>query len=204
MTIALAVVTSLIFAGTSLWCLFRLVTRGSALADRIQDLGHLVMSLLMIAMPWSWHPLLPPLVSLAAVAIMCATTFVSMLLHRVQRRRAAGWAVPPRLLCDVLMNTTMIWMLIHMVVGTTGSTVGTVESESHHGHQGTGGATLMETAPIMLGALLVVATVAFVIAGVKRARTASRPSRPAEHAGATTSYAVMSAGMALGVLGMTI
>lgn len=201
---------SVLFGVAAIYFLFRILVARSGI-DRIHNGAHLVMSVVMLAMPWSWYDAIPA--ALQIVFFTAAAGWYVYLLLFLPRAGAAaevgdhrrGWLV----WYHAAMMTAMVWMAVAMTARTPSPVMG-MSGMDHAQHlQGNGGAQMMTgmqpwAVPISWGAGIFFAVLAVWFLGwfiAQASRFSSRPPAVASTGLADTgSYVLMAAGMATAFL----
>jgi Domain of unknown function (DUF5134) len=175
--------------------------------DRVSNLVHAVMAVVMLAMPWSWYAVFPVA---AQIAFFTAATFWYLYLALFRPSVAAAPATdhhrhPAVLVYHAVMMLAMVWMAVAMTPVAAASGMDDMGGMSMgHGTDSmpmTGSADWALVITWAFGLLFVVAALWFLIAALRRAITATRLSG---HAGIvildTLATALMAAGMACSFL----
>ncbi len=197
---------SILFAATGIYYLVRVVIAISWI-DRINNLTHVLMSIVMISMPWGWYSVFPASAQIV-VFTLAALWYVFLALFRPGSEAAllAGHhSSSARLLWyHAFMMATMAWMAVAM------SPSGPSMNMDTHGttsmSMGSDGMTMTGSAPwaivvsIVLGVVFAIAAAWFIVHLVIHAgRRASGP-HPVLAILDVAAGAVMPSGMAVAFL----
>lgn len=204
--------TTVLFAATGIYCLWGAVT-AHRLESRVGFGVHLLMSLVMLAMPWSWYTRIPTwaVVTVFAAAALWYVYLAGAGSHGGDPEAEASHHGGPRgALYHAGMMASMVWMAVAMgamarspAVGAMGGDVtgthampGMEMSGADHA-QMVGLTTPGRTLSIVLGILFAGAAVSF-LARLIRSRT--EPATRSSHRGYLLLNTVMAVGMALSFL----
>lgn len=192
---AVSVILTIVFAVTGTGYLLRVV-RGSGSGDgigRMSDVMHVVMSMAMLAVPWSWGmTYLPPGLQMLVFGLATAFYLALFVAGPVSAEATDHHAGRATLAYHVVMMGSMIVMAVMM------SGMGSGGSMSMPGMDMSGGATDMGGATSWTRVASVVFAVVLAAGALWQLVRLVRPAH--EHSGARVDAAlllVMSAGMAL-------
>lgn len=199
---------SVLFGVAAIYFLFRILVARTGI-ERIHNGVHVAMSVVMLAMPWSWYDAIPA--ALQIVFFTAAAGWYVYLLLFLPRAGAAaevgdhrrGWLV----WYHAAMMTAMVWMAVAMTARTPSPVMG-MSGMDHAQHLPSGGAQMTGMQPWAVplswvaGIFFAVSAVLFL--GWFIAQAGRHPSRPPAVASAgladTGSYVLMAAGMATAFL----
>ncbi len=197
---------SILFATTGIYYLVRVVIAISWI-DRINSLTHVLMSIVMIAMPWGWYSVFPTVAQIVAFTL-AALWYVFLALFRPGGEAAllaSHHSSSARLLWyHAFMMATMVWMAVAMSPSGPSTNMGTHGTTSMP--MGSGDMTMTGSAPwavvvsIVLGVVFAVAAAWFIVQFIIHSgRRASGP-HPVLAILDVAAGAVMASGMAVAFL----
>ncbi|QUH02688.1 DUF5134 domain-containing protein [Saccharopolyspora erythraea] len=208
-------ILTILFTGTALWSLRRLLAPACGVADRISSAAHLLMSALMVAMAWPWGmaiPAAPQIVLFGLAALWFA--FLAGNRRRTGDHHGHGSPVLAHV-HHALMMAAMVWMVATMPLLMTGHSPDSGHGGHHHS-LGASAAGIAAAGPVpagppgpvvavsvLLGAAFVVTALPWTARALDIGRGALRPTggaAPRIVAAESTCHAAMSFGMGVMLL----